>query len=143
PRRVILDLVDAMAEAIERAQLRRVLVGLHAPGDRLATGERAERMQLLLRPARAFAAHGVAERAIAAEHIVVDERRGLIKDAVGARNASPLARAREKKSARGSLRGRLTHSAKRRYLMLLMNALPLGTPRPVTESQPAAVLIVC
>jgi hypothetical protein len=28
------------------------------------------------------------------------------------------------------------------YLMALMNALPFGTPRPVTESQPAPVLML-
>ena len=46
-----LDLVDAMAKAIVRAELRRIDVRLHAPRERLAAGELPEPRQAVRRPA--------------------------------------------------------------------------------------------
>ena len=84
---MVLDLVDAVAVAIEGAQLGRVLVGLHAPGDRFAAGEPADAVQPLDCPVCAFTANGVGERVVGAEEVVVDERRGLVEDLVRARHA--------------------------------------------------------
>ena len=139
PRRVVLDLVDAMAEAIEDAQLGHLLVRLDAPRDGLAAGELAERVQFVERPLGALTAHGIAERAIGAEDVEVDERGWLVDDLVSAGHAATVA---EKKAPADLSAGARLREARCDYLMLAMKAAPFGTPRPVTASQPAAVLIV-
>ena len=73
-------------------------------GNRLAAGELADGVQPIDRPLRAFAARGVDERAIAAEEVVVDERRRLIEDFVRAAHAAKLALLVEKKRPRISPR---------------------------------------
>ena len=52
PRGVELDLVDAVAEAVVGAQLRRMLVGQASPLQRLAAPGGADRLGLLARPSR-------------------------------------------------------------------------------------------
>ena len=83
PRGVELDLVDAVAEAIVGAQLRRVGVGLESPGKGLfGAGEAAQLEHHVLRPGAALPFEGLAQRAAGLEQVVVDERRRLIQRSV-------------------------------------------------------------
>ena len=79
PRRVELDLVDPIAEAIVGAQPRRVFVRLPTPLERLARQQRAERGHTLSRPTRAVAVESLRERAVLEEEVVPDERRRLVQ----------------------------------------------------------------
>src|SRR5256884_9479357 len=79
PCRMELDLVDAVAEAVVGAQLRRVGVGLEAPVDRLLrAGERAEVADQLLSPGGALTLERLAQGRVGFEQVVVDERRRLV-----------------------------------------------------------------
>ncbi len=81
PGRMKFDLVDAMAEAIEGAQVRRIAVGGKAKRDGLGFAQRgAERAKVAFRPRRAFTPHRVAQDRIAAEQAVGLERRRLVAD---------------------------------------------------------------
>src|SRR5689334_12520769 len=78
-----LDHVPAPAEAVEAVQHRRIAVGLEAPLDRLGAPQNAtEIAETLARPAAALARHGLVERPIALEQVVIYQRRGLILDVV-------------------------------------------------------------
>src|SRR5579883_1039814 len=78
-----LDHVAAAAIAIEALQNGRVAVRLEAPFDRLGAAERgAEGGEAIDRPQGALARDSLAERAIAGEEIVIDERRRLVEDIV-------------------------------------------------------------
>ena len=78
-----LDLVDAVAEAIVRAQLRRVGVGLESPVDRLlGAGQRSEVVHEVMGPRSALAFERLAQRRVGFEEVVVDERRRLVHEAL-------------------------------------------------------------
>ena len=99
PGRVELDLVDAMAEAVVGAQLRRVAVGLLAePDGRRLPEPRPEPREALLAPAAALALDGLEERAVVLEPVDLLERRRLVLDLVGRGRAqlgpSPVSRRR-------------------------------------------------
>ena len=79
PRRVDLDLVDALAEAVVGAEVRRVRVGLEAPVDRLlGPGQATELVDQVVGPGAAFALQGLAEGRVGLEDVVIDERRRLV-----------------------------------------------------------------
>ena len=85
PGRVELDLVDAMAETVVAAQLRRVAVGLLAePDGRCSPEPRAEPAQALLAPGAALALDRLEQRAVLLEPVDLLERRRLVRDFVGA-----------------------------------------------------------
>ena len=73
-----LDLVDALAETVVRAQDRRVFVRSRAPRQRLAAELRAERDHPRLAPAAALAAQRLGQRAVLREEVVALERRRLV-----------------------------------------------------------------
>ncbi len=76
-----IHLVDAVAVAVERAQHRRIFVGVEAELDRLRLAERgAEGVQAGLRPFGALALDALAQHGIAGERIIGLERRRLIQD---------------------------------------------------------------
>ena len=81
--RVVLDLVDAVAEAVVRVQPRHVALGEVAPAQCLTrTGERTDLVEFgerlaRIRPFERFAQHGVGPR------VVVLERRGLVEHLMG------------------------------------------------------------
>ena len=83
-RGVVLDRVDAVAEAVVGVQHRRVLVGGEAPADALGgAGQLAELVQLLRRPSsRRGARYRLGERGVGAEDVVALERRWLVEDVV-------------------------------------------------------------
>src|SRR5439155_991102 len=81
-----LHLIDAVAEAVVRVQLRRILIGLEAPADRLlGPGQVPEIGDQVLRPRGALSLHRLAQRPVGFEEVVVDERgrlvQGLVVDA--------------------------------------------------------------
>src|SRR5439155_11533702 len=78
PGGVELDLVDALAEAVVRAQLRRVLVREPSPLERLPTELGAEREQRLLRPDGTLAPNRVEQRRVRRDDVVLLERRSLV-----------------------------------------------------------------
>src|SRR5262249_25421853 len=82
PRRVELDLVDAIPESVVRPEHRRMGVRLVAPRDGLAAGDRAEAAAALLGPPAALAREPLAERAVLEEDVVALERRRLVQDLV-------------------------------------------------------------
>ena len=85
PGRVELDLVDAVADPVVGLQLRRVLVGGGAQGDDpLRAGKLADGRDPRLGPIGPLAAHGLAQRAIRLEDVVVDEGGSLVEDLMGA-----------------------------------------------------------
>jgi hypothetical protein len=68
PGRMKLDLINAMTEAVERLEVRRIAVGGKAERDRFGLAElAAEHAKLALRPHRAFARHRLAQHRIATE----------------------------------------------------------------------------
>src|SRR5581483_11992902 len=82
------DLVDAVAEAVVRAQLGGMPVRLEAPRDRLLrSGEDAQSAERALVPARPFAANPLEQRDVLRRDVVAGERRGLVQDLV--RRAGP------------------------------------------------------
>jgi hypothetical protein len=81
---VEVDLVDAVAEAVDRPQLRRMLVGLVAPGrQRRAAPDAADLGAALARPAAALAVERLDERDVRGEQVEVRERDRLVGDLVG------------------------------------------------------------
>jgi hypothetical protein len=80
---VELDLVDAVAEAVVRLQLGRVVVRLEAPPDRLAAGDLADQLGLGAGPAAAFALERLDQRAVLGEEIQPLERGRLVGHRVG------------------------------------------------------------
>src|SRR5262245_4466110 len=75
-----LDLVDALAAAVVRAQRRRMLVRLESPDDRLPPArDLAERPHPLLRPPRAFAPQRLDERRVRRKKVYILERRRLVE----------------------------------------------------------------
>jgi hypothetical protein len=70
-----LHLVDPVAEAIVRAETRRVLVRQAAPLERLSAQEPAELARVLGGPACAFALQRLGERPVLGEQVVTLERR--------------------------------------------------------------------
>ena len=86
PGRMELDLVDAVAEAVVGAQLRRVLVRLEAPADRLRrAGEGADLDRPGLGPLSALAAKRLDQHPVGAERVVTRERQALVDDLMGLR----------------------------------------------------------
>src|SRR5688572_24088584 len=79
PGGVELDLVDPVAEAVERSQCRRVLVREAAPLERLTAELLTELDRLLLGEAAAFAAQRLHERRVFSEDVVALERRRLVR----------------------------------------------------------------
>ena len=79
PRGVELDLVDPVAEAVVRAQARRILVREPSPLERLAGQERAERARARGRPAGALTLERLGERPVLGEQVVAVERRRLVR----------------------------------------------------------------
>ncbi len=68
---VVIDRVDAVPEAIVRAQHRWIGVGLLAPADDLGVaGTRSEPAQLLEPPGASFALGALAEGEVEGEHVV-------------------------------------------------------------------------
>jgi len=68
-----LHLVDAVAEAVVRAELRRIGVGLEAPADRLlGAGQPAQLANALLRPRGALSLERLPQRPVGLEQVVVD-----------------------------------------------------------------------
>ena len=81
PGRVVVDFVEAMAVAVERAQHRRVFIGVEAELNGFRLAERgAERVQPVFRPARPLALYRLAQDGIAREQIIGLERRRLVAD---------------------------------------------------------------
>jgi hypothetical protein len=78
PGGVELDLVDALTEAVVRAQDGRVLVREAAELERLAAAEPAERGAPLLRRAAALAPERLDERPVLGEQVVPCERGRLV-----------------------------------------------------------------
>ena len=78
PRRMELDLVDARAEAVVRAELRRVLVREPAPLERRAAEPLPNAEHCAGRPARALPLERLDERPIRGEQVVAGERRHLV-----------------------------------------------------------------
>src|SRR5580700_1587822 len=75
--------VDAVAEAVVRAKLGRLLVGVEAERNRLRqAGQLAEREQFLGRRAGRFSLERIDERSVRREDVVVFERRWLVLDGV-------------------------------------------------------------
>ena len=89
PRRMELDLVDPLAEAVVRPQLRRMLVREPPPLERLAVEQRPERRTALGRPARAFALERLDERSIRREEVVTGERGRLVRGCGGWKHRHP------------------------------------------------------
>ena len=84
-----IDLVDAVAEPIVSAQLRRVGVGLEAPADRLlGAGQPAQLAKAVLRPRGALSLKRLLQWPVGLEQVVVDERRRLVQDLVDACSTS-------------------------------------------------------
>jgi hypothetical protein len=78
-----LDLVAAVAVAVEEAQLRRVHIGQPAVLDPLGAADLgAARRQPVVRPAGAFAPGGFLQGQVAAVGVVVFQRAGLVDDFV-------------------------------------------------------------
>ena len=74
-----LDLVDAVAVAVVAAQDRLVALGALRVGERRgAAGELAGVAQAVDAPATALALERLAQREVGLEHVVGDERRGLV-----------------------------------------------------------------
>jgi hypothetical protein len=88
---VELDLVDAMAVAVERLQLRRVLVGLEAPADRVAAPCRPHLDRPLARPPGALALERLDERRVVGEEVAALQRRDLVGDLVGLKRGGGFA----------------------------------------------------
>ena len=83
-----LDLVDAVAEAVVRAQHRRVDVRQPPPLDRLLAARQAPEVgQAVEGPRRALASRRVDQRRIGGEDVVARERWRLVEDLVGGRRA--------------------------------------------------------
>ena len=87
--RVIADLVDTLAVAVEGQQLGAVAVGLKAPLGHLrrscarAKFTKPKFIRCRRRPLRKLAGDGLAKRAITGEQIALGQRRRLVGDAVG------------------------------------------------------------
>ena len=79
PRRVELDLVDALAVAIVRPEPRRMLVREPAPFERLAAERLAEGGDLLLPGRAALPAQPLDERGVLLVQVVARERRRLVR----------------------------------------------------------------
>src|SRR5467141_2013996 len=80
PRGMEVHLVDAVAKPIVGMELRRVLVRLEAPGDRLlGAGELPELAHPAMSPAGAFALEGLAQGRVSLKKVVVDQRRRLVE----------------------------------------------------------------
>jgi hypothetical protein len=82
PGAVELDLVDAVAVAVEGLQLRRVLVGLEAPADRVAAPGRADLRSAAARPPGTLAVERLDKREVVLEQVAALQRRGLVGDLV-------------------------------------------------------------
>jgi hypothetical protein len=83
PGRMKLNLVDAVAEAVVGPQDGRIAIGLKSPGDDLcAAGHFAEPRQPVETPGAPLAGHGLAQRDVAGEEVVVLEGRRLVLDAM-------------------------------------------------------------
>ncbi len=81
PGRMKLDLVDAVAEAVEALELRRIAVGGKAERDRVRLAEfAAEHAEFPVRPGRALALDRRAQHGVAGEQIIGLERRRLVRD---------------------------------------------------------------
>ena len=85
PGGVELDLVDPLAEAVMRAEDRRMLVREPPELERLAAAEPPERRALLVVGVPSFAPKRLDERPVLGEHVVALERRRLIRGEVCAR----------------------------------------------------------
>ena len=88
-----LDLVDAVAEAVVRAQYGRVLVREAPPLERCAAEFGSERKDALVRPAGPLTVERLDERPVLRDEVVIAKRRRLIRDRDG--NAASLRRAKE------------------------------------------------
>ena len=81
PGRMEVHLVEPVAVAVERAQNRRVFVGIETKLHRLRLAERgAERGEPFLRPTRLLALDRFAQHGVACEQIIRLERRRLVGD---------------------------------------------------------------
>src|SRR5438270_656953 len=88
PRRMELDLVDALAEPVMRAKAWRVGVGLEPPVDGLLrAGQASQLVHEVVRPRAAFTLERLTQRGVRFEQVVVDERRRLVRaqDAISRR----------------------------------------------------------
>ncbi len=86
PGGVELDLVDAVAEAVVCAQLRRVLIRLGAPANRPRRArQRAGLAGAVARPVTALASQSLDQDRVGLERVVALERLGLVGDRVGLR----------------------------------------------------------
>jgi hypothetical protein len=80
---MVVDLVDAVPEAIMRAQFRSIPVGLAPPLDDFRGAEPgSETPGVILPPAGVFAAKTFDERAVGIKEVVVEQRDRLIGDVV-------------------------------------------------------------
>src|SRR5947199_6478 len=82
PGGVELDLVDAVAVAVVGTEDGRIGVRLHAPAERLAAGELAERPHPLLRPGGPLAAEALGQGAVRGKEVVALEGWRLVQDLV-------------------------------------------------------------
>ena len=81
PGGVKLDFVQSMAVAVERAQNRRVPVGIEAELDGLRSAQRdAERVEPSFGPFGIFAPHRLAQHGVAGEQVIGLKRRRLVYD---------------------------------------------------------------
>ena len=83
PGRVELDLVQAVAIAVVGAQDRLVLIGQHAPAQRLGARQPPECDRAIVRPGATLALERLDQRRVRREDVPVLQRRGLVEDLVG------------------------------------------------------------
>ena len=82
-RRVVVDLVDAVAVAVVRLEHRDVALGALGVSERLRGGDHgAEIADPVKAPLAALANQRLAQRRVGLERVVVDERRRLVEDLV-------------------------------------------------------------
>jgi hypothetical protein len=82
-RRMVLDVVDAMAEPVVRPQRRALRVRGDAERHRLAAGDRTVGDDLCFRPPASFARERLAQRDVGGVRVVRRQRRWLVLDVVG------------------------------------------------------------
>jgi hypothetical protein len=88
-RRVVLDLVHAVAPAVVLVQAREVALGAPAVVVGLLGGsDRAEVAAAVLAPGAALASQRVAQRRVGVERVVAEKRRRLVEDLVGDRRSA-------------------------------------------------------
>ena len=87
-RRVVLDLVDAIAVAVVRFEYGNVALGALGVIERLGGGDHgAEIADSVETPLATLANQRLTQRAVGLERVVVDERRRLVEDLVRGRAA--------------------------------------------------------